>query len=430
MPGTADAVVVGAGVIGCSVALELARGGRSVVVVDRGPGPGTGSTGASSAIVRFNYSTLTGVAVAWESRAAWEGWADHLGSPPAGLARFVRTGGLTLTAPGYDPSPVFAAFDEVGVPYEVWDAAAIRTRFPALDTGRYFPPKPVTDPAFFADAVDEVDGYWTPDAGFVDDPQRAAQDLADAARRHGATFRFRTTVVGVDRFGDRVAGVRLGGGDRVAAPVVVNAAGPWSHRLNELAGVLDDFAVDTRPLRQEVHAVTAPPGFGAPDRPGPFVADVDVGAYVRGTPGGGLLVGGMEPACDPLEWLADPDDANPNPTKAVHDAQVLRAARRMPELAVPDAPRGTAGVYDVTDDWIPVYDRTALPGYYVAIGTSGNQFKNAPVVGLLMAAVIAAGEEGRDAAPVPLPRTGRRVDLAHYSRRRRPHTGSSFSVLG
>lgn len=59
-------------------------------------------------------------------------------------------------------------------------------------------------------------------------------------------------------------------------------------------------------------------------------------------------------------------------------------------------PAGIAGVCDVTDDWIPVYACTSLGGSYVAIGTSGNQFKNAPVIGQLMTALITECEAGRD----------------------------------
>jgi len=98
---SADAIVIGAGVIGCSVAYELARDGLSVCAVDRGPGPGQGSTSASSAIVRFNYSTWTGVVAAWESKHLWEQWEDHLDGTDGGfLARFYKTGGLCLESPG------------------------------------------------------------------------------------------------------------------------------------------------------------------------------------------------------------------------------------------------------------------------------------------------------------------------------------------
>lgn len=147
-----------------------------------------------------------------------------------------------------------------------------------------------------------------------------------------------------------------------------------------------------------------------------------------------MLIGGTEPACDPLQWLDDPDECRYRATKPVFDAQVLRVARRMPGLRVPDAPRGIAGVYDVSDDWIPIYDKTGLDGYYVAIGTSGNQFKNAPVVGLFMAAIVRACESGQDHDTIPvqvkLPRTGATVDLSHYSRKREINPDSSLSVMG
>jgi sarcosine oxidase subunit beta len=91
-------------------------------------------------------------------------------------------------------------------------------------------------------------------------------------------------------------------------------------------------------------------------------------------------------------------------------------------------------VYDVSSDWIPIYDKTNLGGYYVAIGTSGNQFKNAPVVGQFLAAIIDACEDGHDhdADPirVTLPLTGHKIDLSHYSRKRHLNRDSSFSVMG
>ena len=429
-----DVAIIGAGVIGCSVAYALAKRGYRVCAVDRGPAAGAGSTSASSAIVRFNYSTVTGVAAAWEAKHAWERWAEHLGgADDAGMARFFRTGGLVLESPGQDRGKVLALFDQVGVPYEQWDAATLRERLPLVEPGRFYPPKPVTDEAFWAEPEGELTAYWTPDCGFVDDPQLAAHNLMAAAARRGATFRFRTQVRGIVRHGGRVSGLDLADGTTLNAPVVVNVAGPHSHVINEMAGGLDDFAVTTRPMRQEVHEVRAPEGYNS-SGPGPLVADLDLGTYFRGTPSGGLLVGGTEPECDPLQWLDDPDHADPRPSKQVYEAQLYRAARRIPTLAVPSSPRGVAGVYDVSDDWIPIYDKTSLPGYFVAIGTSGNQFKNAPIVGEFLAAIIAATEVGTDhdldPVQLALPITGNTINLGHYSRKRKINTSSSFSVMG
>src|SRR5207245_7793321 len=126
--------------------------------------------------------------------------------------------------------------------------------------------------------------------------------------------------------------------------------------------------------------------------------------------------------CDPLGWLDDPDRYDPTPTVPSYEAQVTRAARRLPDLAVPPRPSGIVGIYDVSDDWIPIYDKTSLPGFYVAIGTSGNQFKNAPVIGQIMATLIDACEAGaeHDVAPVvwSTPYTNLKVNLGHYSRLR------------
>ena len=440
---TADAVVIGAGVIGSAVAHALAVSGRSVIVVERNGAPGQGSTSASSAIIRFNYSTFAGVATAWEAHHDWLNWADVLEAPDADrtagrgtLATFVRTGSLCLDCPTHDPGKVLALFDQVGVPYEIWDAATIRARVPAIDPARYYPPKPVDSEAFWADPEGELGGYHTPDAGFVDDPGLAAQNLAAAARRRGASFRFHTTLTAITTSGGRVSGVDVvcgGVAEHLSAPVVVNVAGPASGRVNALAGEGEDFAVSTRPMRAEVNTVPAPSGYNGPE-PGPLVADLDLGTYFRGTLGGELLVGGAEPACDPLHWLDDPDVYEPGPTAELYTAQLYRAARRLPDLTVPNRPVGIGAVYDVADDWIPIYDRTALPGFYVAIGTSGNQFKNAPLAGRYLAAIVDSCESGRDHDTTPvrfaLPHSGHEVDLSAFSRRRSLHAGSSFTVMG
>ena len=109
-------------------------------------------------------------------------------------------------------------------------------------------------------------------------------------------------------------------------------------------------------------------------------------------------------------------------------------AQRIPGLPIPEQARGVVDLYDVADDWIPIYDASDLPGFYMAIGTSGNQFKNAAVAGALMAALIEACEGGRDHDADPLcfhlKHTGRDIDLGFYSRRREINAESSFSVLG
>jgi glycine/D-amino acid oxidase-like deaminating enzyme len=420
---SADAVVVGAGVIGSSIALELAREGLAVAVVDKAGAPGQGSTSASSAVIRFNYSTWDGIATAWEAKHCWERWAEHLGAvDEVGMARFHRVGMAFLDVDIAPMDRVLVMFDRAGIPYEVWEADELARRIRGLDPGRFFPPKRIEDPAFWEDPERRLGALWNPDAGFVDDPSLAALNLAHAAERHGTRFHFGRRVV--DVLGDgAVVGVRLDDGTVISAPVVVNAAGPWSAAFNALAGVGEGWTVSTRPMRQEVHHLPAPEGFNG-DGVGPCVADLDLGVYLRGTPGDGLLVGGTEPECDPLQWVTDVDAVNLNPTQAVYEAQSTRAARRLPSLGVPGRAVGVAGVYDVTPDWAPIYDRTERDGFYVAIGTSGNQFKNAPVVGRIMSAVI-KGE-----TTVTGTHTGLEISLAAFARDRARNEDSTGTVMG
>jgi glycine/D-amino acid oxidase-like deaminating enzyme len=427
----ADVVVIGAGVIGSSIAFELSRDGHRVVVVDKAGGVGHGSTSASSAIVRFNYSTWAGVALAWESLHAWRDWQGHLGGRGGAVpATFRRTGMLVVPADSARFAQTTGLFDRAGVSWERWTADDISRRAPALDPGAFGPPRPVDSDEFLAPAHGEVDGLWTPEAGYVDDPQLAAANLATAAEAHGARYLLRRTVTALSR---EEPGWRVGTPDGdLVAEVVVNAAGPWSGRINALAGVEVDFRVSTRPMRQEVHQVAAPREYAGDAAVA--LADVDLGTYLRPAGDGHLLVGGIEPECDPLEWVDDPDAVDPRPTAAGFRTQVTRAARRMPDLRVPSRPSGVVGVYDVADDWTPIYDRTREPGYFVAIGTSGNQFKNAPLVGRLMATLIAAVRDGhdhdRDPVQLRLPRTGHTIDLGTFSRLRTASGDSPSSVLG
>ena len=107
----------------------------------------------------------------------------------------------------------------------------------------------------------------------------------------------------------------------------------------------------------------------------------------------------------------------------------------MPSLGVPSrATGGVVDLYDAATDWIPIYDKSSLGGFYMACGTSGNQYKNAPIAGKMMAALIGYCEDGadHDARPLQftLPYIGRQIDVGFYSRKREINAESSFSVLG
>jgi sarcosine oxidase subunit beta len=103
-------------------------------------------------------------------------------------------------------------------------------------------------------------------------------------------------------------------------------------------------------------------------------------------------------------------------------------------MQVPNQPRGTCDLYDCSDDWIPIYDKSDMKGFYMAIGTSGNQYKNAPVVGAMMAELIDACEKGLDHDKEPfqfkMRYLGRMYNVGFFSRNREINYDSSFSVNG
>ena len=146
-----------------------------------------------------------------------------------------------------------------------------------------------------------------------------------------------------------------------------------------------------------------------------------------------ILTGSVDPDCDPKEFV-DPDNYNSEVTENQWKAQVYRLARRIRDLPIPTRPKGIVDLYDVSDDWIPIYDKSDLGGYYQAIGTSGNQFKTAPVVGGLMAELIQKVEDGypHDQSPFQytLPHLGITIDTGVFHRNRKINSNSSFSVIG
>ena len=432
---SADVVVIGAGILGCAIAFELSKRGHDVVVVDKLPTAGYGSTSNSCAIVRFHYSTYDGVALSHESAHAWFDWPAYCGgSDEAGFAEYIRCGSLVLQSAIRDYSKYRTQFDRVGVAYEELDLDALAQRFPYLDFGDHGPPRSPDDPRFDEPAErDLIGALFTPDAGYVSDPQLATQNLMRAAQRHGCQFLFEQEVVSVARAAGRVAGVGLAGGHRIDAPIVVNVAGPHSFVVNELAGVTDDMTITTKALRHEVHHLPSPPGIDF-NAVGTTVSDSGNGVYIRPETANHILVGGEDPECDPKIWVDDPDHFDRDLSRSVFEAQVYRLAKRMPALPIPDRPKGVVDLYDVTDDWIPIYDRSSLPGFYMAVGTSGNQFKNASGVGHLMTELILAVEAGHDhdndPVQVTMPFTGITLDVGFYSRHREMNPDSTYTVLG
>lgn len=434
---TKDVVVIGAGVIGCAVGYELARRGFHCVNVDQAPTAGYGSTSSSSTVVRAHYSTRDGVAMAYEGFSYWRHWPEYLEiTDGRGLARFVNSGFISfLTGDNDLEKRVIRHYETVGVEHQVWGPSDLATYWPFCDFRRFGPPKRPEDPAFYDEPAAEnilPGAIFTPGAGYVTDAQLAAYNLQRAAEAHGGAFLFGRQVTAILTESGRTQGVRLADGETCWAPVVVNVAGPHSGIINRLAGVEATMRVKTRPMRHEVHVVPSPPGVDF-ERWGCPAVDEDLGIYFRPQAGNMIMVGSIDPPCDPPAWWDDPDHVDRQVTQEQFTVQVFRLARRLPSLPIPRTPLGVADLYDVSDDWVPIYDRSDLPGFYMAVGTSGNQFKNAGVAGHVMAELIVACENGLDHDREPLRIRGRftgcEMNVGFFSRRR-ALVESSLSVLG
>ena len=429
-----DAIIIGAGIIGCSIAFELSKKGLRTLNIDKLAAAGFGSTSNSCAIIRLHYSTPEGVALAREGYRHWIDWPDYLGiQDNNGMARYVNTGAIVIkTERNKNLLNVMASLDELGVKYEDLDAQGIRNKLPIADTRKYAPAKHTDNPAFGKPTGETVAGaVYVPESGYITDPVLSTHNVQCAAEAKGATFQFNAEVIKIRKSAQRVIGVTLRSGDEIDAPVVVNVAGPHSYLINRMAGVEAEMKIKTRAIRVEVCHVPAPDGFDF-ENEGFMLSDGDIGNYVRPEVGNHILIGSEEPDCDVLDYV-DPDHYNRNYSQQ-WTTQVMRQAQRIRDLPIPSQPKGIVDLYDLTDDWMPIYDKSELPGFYMAVGTSGNQYKNAPVVGALMAELIDKCESGHDHDADPfqyhMKHTDRSCNLGFFSRLRDINPDSSFSVVG
>ena len=145
-----DAIIIGAGVIGTALALELSKAGFKTLNVDKNHDAGMGSTSGSCAIVRVHYSTLDGSALAYEGYFDWKNWSDYLGVEDAlGNAKFIDCGCLVMKTEqnGFMKKHKFIC-DELGIPYEEWGSKLIKKKLPIYSQDSYSPTKRIDDKDF------------------------------------------------------------------------------------------------------------------------------------------------------------------------------------------------------------------------------------------------------------------------------------------
>jgi sarcosine oxidase subunit beta len=358
MKTTADVVVVGGGAVGTSAAYHLAAAGAgSVVLLERADALGTGSTGRCAGGFRHQFSSRVNIELSLASVRMITSFTEEHGLPldvwQDGYLFLVRT------------EPVWRDFlasvdlqRSFGVKVDVLTPEEAEALIPGIEKKGM------------------VGATFGPEDGIAD-PSGMTQGYATAARRAGAEVERNTEVISVDVEGDRVTGVTTSKG-RVAAPVVVNAAGPWAGELAETAGV----HLPLEPIPRQV--VVTGPFEGMPDRR-TLVIDAETTFYFHREAAGVLM--GMGGKVEKASFDTQVDE------RFIEDQVLPTAVEVFPPLAEAGMAYSWAGLYEMTPDRHPIVGLApGVEGFYLANGFSGHGFQHAPIVGKLLAELIVEGQ--------------------------------------
>jgi sarcosine oxidase subunit beta len=356
----AEAVVIGGGVIGTSIAYHLAKLGLRDVLLLEASHLAAGSTGRSVGMIETNYALDVDIALAKHSYEEFSRFHEITG----GTADFHRRAYLeTVAAKGQEDHLERAV--EMGKRHGVYVKLVTPEEISAV-----FPELRVSDVTC---------GLLSQDAGFCD-PHSVATSYAAAAQRLGATVQTKTPVERIVVEGGRVTGVRTASGD-IRTSVVVNATGPWCNDLLQPLGI-------TLPLTrwQRQIFVTSP----HPDIPNdrPMYIDLPGRFYFRQELSGGFVLGLVED--DPAK---ESDLANPETDWDFKIRAVEAAVHRVPKLAETSIANAWSGVVTFTPDQLPVLGPVKeAAGLYLANGMSGYGVMISPGVGTVLAEMIVRGE--------------------------------------
>jgi len=354
---TADVVIIGGGVMGCSMLYHLAQLGVSNSVLLERDVLGSGSTGRSQAICRMHYSNPVTASMAWESLKVLSNFEETVG----GTSGFVETGYLVIVEPVDRPGLErnVAMQQELGISTSVVTEDDVRELAPMV-------------------GVEGDEGLaWEPRSGYAD-PYMVTTSYAAQARQLGAEVQLRNPATGIEIAGGKVVAVLTAQG-RVETPVAVVAAGPWSRR--ELAKVGVDVPLST--VRHQVATLTRPLDL-IPNHP--TVGDIAQSFSFRPDGSSMTLIGFGEED-------VEVDSYNEGVDMDELAATLEKLARRMPAMADSYFRGGWSGLFTTTPDWHPILDRVpGIEGLYCAIGFSGHGFKLSPMIGLTMAELITRGK--------------------------------------
>jgi sarcosine oxidase subunit beta len=353
-----DYVVIGAGVMGASIAFHLAKrqAGR-IVVLDKDH-VGRGASGRSSALVRMHYTFAPEVQLAVKSLEMFQHWADITGRP----GDFRRTGFVQLV-PAAEIDLLKANVEmqrQNGVKVELVGPAELKK----------------IEPDWYLDDV--VAAAYEPDSGYGDGAG-VANDLLSVARELGVEYRPRTCVQKLLLDGDRIRGVVTDNGE-IETPVVIAATGQWSKPLLARAHV-------ELPIQTEYHEVSILKNAYGMKRGGCACIDSILSVYFRSEGRDKTLVGAFTG-----ERGIDPDNFPQVASQESLAATAERACKRIPALQNAELVRGITGVYDLTPDYRPLLGEVpGVSGLYLAAGFSGMGFKISPAIGLVMSELLLDG---------------------------------------
>ena len=367
----ADVVVVGAGIMGASIAFQLAgRAGRKVAVVDARP-PVGGMSGRTFGQIRQHYSNALMVRMAMRGFEVLNDWGAQVGVGDPG---YVRLGYLLLVA----QAQVEACKRNVALGRSL----GVDTRFASPDEIAALEPALVT--------ADLAGGAYEPNGGYID-VTRMVLSWLGAAQAHGATLHSGLAVEAIATEGGRVAGVETARG-RIDAPVVVAAAGAWTTDLLAPLGI--DAPIARR--RLDMAFLKQPPG---KPQIRTCITDGNSNVVMRPDMGPYLLAVAYP---DEMPEVADPAAPAPAADEARHRARLDKAlAERLPDVAGAEIVRTVSGAYDITPDFHPLLGwAEGLDGLYLAAGFSGHGLKLSPAVGECVAAAVTGAEPPFDIAPL------------------------------
>jgi len=357
VPRAADAIVIGGGCTGASIAYHLARRGLGEVLLLEKRALASGATGKSSGIVRQHYVYPVTARMAKLCLEIFSRFDEAIG----GDAGFTRTGYLAVVGPDdRDALAANVAMQQgMGVRTVVLGPAEIRELVPQLNVS------------------DVVAAAYEPEAGFAD-PASTTAALARRARDFGARILEGVEVRKIRVQAGAVTGVDTSEGS-LAAPVVISAAGGWSPRLMAPLGVEVPIVNTLHPMG----AFERPVDFGASH---PVCGDFINEVYFRPETGGLTLVGSTKHTKDDV---VDPDEYPERADPRWVQEFAARTVARFPQMEAAQMRRDWCGFYDTTPDMQFVLDQApGISGLFLAAGFSGHGFKHSPLIGDLVADLV------------------------------------------